>query len=398
MRFIQAAMTPISFADIYYALVQHMKKKGHGEFKNAINSYLGANSSYTFTSFFRAIYACLESLKRVDKRKEIILPRYCCPDFTRSVLAAQLKIKYCDINPITLSLDTGFLREMNFENVLALICVNHFGSANPMDEIMDLCKRNDIYLIEDLGYALGTEFKTQKLGTFGDFAVLNFREGKAIPIGGGMVTTRQGNIMNHFNSSAKERGNFPIMLGYKLLCNPYMYSLLMKANRLLKYDIQTRFSMEDTGRNSASECDYQFNSNKPLKSISNFQGALGLAILSKMDKYMKAREENASVLETGLSLLENINIIQKERGCGKVHYIRYPILVEERMREHILTELLKHGIEASPTYTQVKPDANRFPGSARVSREILTLPCHPGLKERDLQTIISVMRNLTKLN
>ncbi|MBA7696652.1 dTDP-4-amino-4,6-dideoxygalactose transaminase [subsurface metagenome] len=173
MRFVQAAMTPIRFKDIYYALIQHINKRGLDEFKDAINSYLGANSSYTFTSFVRAIYACLESLKRVDKRKEIILPRYCCPDFTRSVLAVQLKIKYCDINPITLSLDTGFLREMNFENVLALICVNHFGFANPMDEIMDLCKRNDIYLIEDLGYALGTEFKNQKLGTFGDFAVHN---------------------------------------------------------------------------------------------------------------------------------------------------------------------------------------------------------------------------------
>ena len=400
MRFIQAAMTPVSFADIYYALTQCAKKKGRDDFENAMTSYLGAHDSYTFTSFVRAIYACLGSLKRVDQRRKVILPRYCCPDFARAVLAAGLEVEYCDVNPDTLSLDLKSLSEVDLKDVLALICVNHFGLANPMDEIVDLCKRNKVYLIEDLGYALGTEIHGRKAGTFGDFAVLNFREGKAIPIGGGMVTSHREGIMGHFNRTprTKVRGNIPIMLGYKLLSNPYMYSLLMKANQLFRTNFQARFSMEDTGRSSVSEYDYQLNPDAPLKSISNFQGALGLRILSKMDRHMEMREKNASVLETELSLIDNISIVQKELGCNKVHYIRYPILIEERIREHILTELLKHGIEASPMYTQVRPDPNRFPGSARVSREILTLPCHPTLKERDLKTIISVIRNSANVN
>ncbi len=401
MRFIQAAMTPIQFKDIYYALIQHINKRGLDEFKDTINSYLGLNSSYssyTFTSFMRAIYACLEALKRVDNRKGVILPRYCCQDFTHAALASGLKIKYCDINPLTLSLDVRLLHEMNFEDVLALICVNHFGFANPMDEIVNLCKRNKIYLIEDLGYALGTEFKNRKLGNFGDFAVLNFREGKGIPVGGGMLITRYASIMDHLNRihREKERANIPIMLGYKLLSNQHIYYLLIKVSKLLRYDIQASFSMEDTDRNTTDECSYQFSPDKPLKSISNFQGGLGLAILSKIDKYMELRRERASVLETELSQLEHINIIQKEPGCGKIHHIRYPILVEETIREHILTELLRHGIGASPMYTKVKPDGIRFPQSARVSREILTLPCHPRVKQEDLETIISVIRNSTR--
>jgi len=400
MRFIQAAMTPISFADIYYALTPYSKKRGHDDFKDAMTSYLDAHNSYAFTSFVRAIYACLSSLRRVDQRKKIILPRYCCPDFTRAVLAAGLEIEYCDVNPDTLSFDLKSLSEANWKDVLALICVNHFGFANPMNEIADLCKRNEVYLIEDLGYTLGTEIHGRKVGTFGDFAVLNFREGKAIPIGGGMVISRRESIMEQSNRTprVKVSGNIPIMFGYKLLSNPYMYSLLMKANQLLRINLQARFSMEDTGRGSVNERDYKFNPTEPLKSISDFQGALGLRVLSKMNRHMEMRAKNASALETELSLIDNISTIQKEPGCNKIHYIRYPILVEERIREIILAELLKHGIEASPMYTQVRPDPNRFPGATRVSREILTLPCHPALKERDLKTIISVIGNSIKTN
>ena len=395
MRFIQAAMTPVSFADIYYALTQGAKKKGRDDFEDAMTSYLGAHNSYTFTSFVRAIYTCLSSLKRVDRRKKIILPRYCCPDFTRAVFAAGLEIEYCDVNPNTLSFDLKSLSEANLKDVLALICVNHLGFVNPMNEIADLCKRNEVYLIEDLGYTLGTEIHGRKVGTFGDFAVLNFREGKAIPIGGGMVTSRRESVMDQFNRTPKVKvsSNIPMMFGYKLLSNPYMYSLLMKANQLLRINLQARFSMEDTGRGSTNERDYKFDPTEPLHSISNFQGALGLRGLSKMNKHMEMRAKNASALETELSLVDNISIIQKEPGCNNIHYIRFPILVEERIREFILAELLKHGVEASPMYTQVRPDPNRFPGAARVSREILTLPCHPALKERDLKTIISVIRN-----
>ena len=399
MKFVQEAMTPISFAEIYYALTQHAHGRGHDEFKQAINSYLGLDSSYTFTSFMRAIYACLKALTSVDNRKEIILPRYCCQDFTHAVLAAGLKPKYCDINPLTLSLNVGLLNEMNFEDVLALICVNHFGFANPMDEIVDLCKRNSTYLVEDLGYALGTEFKNRKLGTFGDFAVLNFREGKAIPIGGGMVITRHANIMDRLNRvhEEKEKANIPMMLAYKVFSNPYIYSLFIaKPSKLLRFDIPARFSMEDTDRNTTCESEYQFDSDKPLKSISNFQGALGLMVLSKIDKHMEARRERASVLETELSQFEYIRIIQKETGCSKIHHIRYPILIEGKMRERILTELRRCGVGASPMYTKVKPNASKFPQSARVSTEILTLPCHPGVKQGDLETTISVIRELTK--
>ena len=399
MRFVPAAMTPIRFRDLSYGLTQYMKKDALIRFEDAIKSFLKVGNSCTSTSFMKAIHACLNTLKKIDGRREVVLPRYSCPSFVHAVLESGLKIRYCDIDPTTLSIDIDSVDEMNLQNVLAIICVNHFGFANPMDKIMDLCGRNDIYLIEDLGYGLGTEFRGGRLGSFGDFSVLNFQEGKAIPVGGGMVTTDHEGIMDDVTGAHRIGGlkKAPLMFGYKFLSNPHTYFLFMKTSELLKYDIRKRFSMEGTMRHTNNEYDYTSNPNNPLESMSNFQGALGLSILSNMDEHMKVRGKNTSILETELSSLENIDVIQKEPGTGRVHRVRYPILVKKGLRKQVLAELLKHGIEASPMYSEygMDVDADRFPGAEMVSREILTLPCHPGVNEEDLKTTVEVIKKFS---
>lgn len=395
--FVPAALTPIEFKEIYHALTWHIENRGLGEFEQAVSTYLGVKKAYAFTSFMRAIYACLVALKRVDRREEVIIPRYSCPTFAHAILASGLKIRYCDVSPLTLSIDMGYLRRMDLSNVMAVICVNHFGLSNPLNEVSDLCRANAVYLIEDLGYALGSEYQGQKLGTTGDFSVLNFQEGKAIPVGGGMVTTNHEAIMNGFSTRVKDRPSLLTMLGYKFLSDPHAYFLFMRGSRWLNYDLRRRFSMESTMRHINHEYDYTFNLNGGLKSISNFQGALGCQILSRIDRHMAVREQNAARLEDELGRLEGVGLVQREPGVGRIHYIRYPILVKKELRSRVLAELWQRGIEASPMYAEygVRVDAGEFPGTERVLKEMLTLPCHPGVDERDLGVMVEVMKELS---
>ncbi len=189
-KFLPAALTPILYRDLISALRFSNNEKNLDNFINAIKNYLNANYVYTFNSFMRAIYAQLIMLKRNDKRKKVVVQRYSCPTFAHAILASGLEIKYCDSNPKTLCFNKNEFDRIDFTEVLAIIVINHFGFPNPMDEIRELCNKYEIYLIEDLGYALGSEFKNKRLGKFGNFSVLNLQEGKAIPIGGGIVTAR----------------------------------------------------------------------------------------------------------------------------------------------------------------------------------------------------------------
>jgi len=398
LRGIPVAVTPISFRDIYYALAHSKDDNIVYKFKDAIKFYLDAKYAYTFTSFMRAIYALLISLKKVDKRREVLIQRYSCPSFAHAILAAGLKIRYCDTDPKTLTFDMECLNKTDLKNVLAVISVNHFGLTNPIDELLELREKYGFYLIEDLGYSLGSEFKNKKLGTYGDFSVLNFQEGKAIPIGGGMVISREMNLEELDEKYRKQtKSLIPLIrsIGYRTLSIPFSYFLFMRISDILGTDIRVKFSMEDTIRDTESEYDYSFDENSIMYYISNFQAALDLRIFpKKFERHMKIREKNAKILEEELDNINGITLIEKIPGTTKVHYIRYPILIDKKKRDQVITELRKQGIEASPMYVVhgMRVDPNKFPGAAKVADEILTLPCHPKVTEEDLMRIIESLK------
>lgn len=69
----------------------------------------------------------------------------------------------------------------------AVIVVHLYGMPVILDEILYLCKKYDIPLIEDAAEALGSEYQSRKVGTFGDIGILSFNGNKIITTSGGGV-------------------------------------------------------------------------------------------------------------------------------------------------------------------------------------------------------------------
>ena len=69
------------------------------------------------------------------------------------------------------------------------ICVVHFlGKPVEMDKVVQIAKRNNLYVIEDCALALGAKFKNKHVGTFGDFSAFSFYPAKHITTAdGGML-------------------------------------------------------------------------------------------------------------------------------------------------------------------------------------------------------------------
>lgn len=67
----------------------------------------------------------------------------------------------------------------------AIIVVHLYGMPAQMDRIVDIAKTYNITLIEDAAEALGSNYKGQKCGTFGDYGVLSFNGNKIITTSGG---------------------------------------------------------------------------------------------------------------------------------------------------------------------------------------------------------------------
>ena len=396
MRFIPAAVSPIPFKVLFSSLYSSLTRNGISEFEQELARYFGKEVGVSFTSLMKTNYGCFQILKSQKAKTEVIVPRYVCPSFTHGVLAAGLRPLFVDVDPTTLSIDLNSLSKVNPQNAVGVVCPNLFGLSNPMPEILDYCQKHDLFVIEGVDYSIGSELNGRPIGTFGDIAILNFQEGKALPVGGGMLAFKNARLLNDFENEDRKRatGNFPLMLAYKIFSLPSMYFWFMTLTKLFRIQ-RKKFSMEDTIRNTYSETDFQLDETTATNRLSNFQGSLGSALLPLLNEHADIRRKNASKLETRLRGVPGITLISPDTRLNKIHYIRYPILVDAAIRPKLIERLLKNGIEASPMYIEhgMSIDASEYPGANRVLHGLMTPPCHPYVQEDDIEKMITIVRD-----
>ena len=90
-------------------------------------------------------------------------------------------------NMCPLALEEAFEK---YPEVKAAIVVHLYGLSADMDKIVDLCKKYQVTLIEDAAESLGTTYKGQHTGTFGDYGIFSFNGNKIITTsGGGMLVS-----------------------------------------------------------------------------------------------------------------------------------------------------------------------------------------------------------------
>ena len=99
---------------------------------------------------------------------------------------------FIDSEPDTWNMDPVALEKAfeKYPHPKAVIAVHLYGTPSKIDRIRDICKKHQVPLIEDAAEALGSSFKGQKLGTFGDYGILSFNGNKIITgSSGGMFLT-----------------------------------------------------------------------------------------------------------------------------------------------------------------------------------------------------------------
>ncbi|EAK0818368.1 UDP-N-acetylbacillosamine transaminase [Campylobacter lari] len=171
-----------------------------GEFVNAleqsIKDYTKSSNALALNAATAAIHLALRVLG--IKEGDIVL----ASSFT--FIASVAPISYMNATPVfidcdeTYNLDVNLLKKAIKESPKkpkALILTHLYGNASKMDEIVQICKENEIFLIEDAAEALGSFYKNKALGTFGDFGVYSFNGNKIITTGGGGMLVSE----NHAN-------------------------------------------------------------------------------------------------------------------------------------------------------------------------------------------------------
>lgn len=103
---------------------------------------------------------------------------------------------FVDIDPVTYNIDPNLIEDAITERTKAILPVHLYGQAADMDAIVDIARRYDLKIVEDVAQAMGGRYKGRQLGTIGDVGAFSFFPTK--PLGGfgdgGLIATNNDDV------------------------------------------------------------------------------------------------------------------------------------------------------------------------------------------------------------
>jgi len=158
-------------------------------FEESFSNYIGVKYGTAVSNGSAALDVAIASLE-LKENDEIILPSFTIISPVFSVIRNGQKPVLVDVDPLTWNMNVSQIEEKITPKTKAIIVVHIYGLPVDMDPVINLCKKYDLYLIEDSAEAHGVKYKNQLCGSFGHLACFSFYPNKHITSGeGGMILT-----------------------------------------------------------------------------------------------------------------------------------------------------------------------------------------------------------------
>ncbi|HZP81056.1 MAG TPA: DegT/DnrJ/EryC1/StrS family aminotransferase [Chthonomonadaceae bacterium] len=136
-------------------------------------------------SLHAAMFAC-----GVGVGDEVICPSMTYWASGLPCLSLGATLVFADIEPDTLCIDPNDIEHRITDRTKAIVPVHYAGHPADMDPIMEIARRHNIKVIEDVSHAQGGLYKGRKLGAIGDIGAMSLMSGKSFAIGeAGMLVT-----------------------------------------------------------------------------------------------------------------------------------------------------------------------------------------------------------------
>ena len=331
-------------------------------FEKAVAKYCGARYGVAFSSGTAALYSAYLATGIKSGDEAITSPLTFAATSNMLAMLGAIPV-FADVNEDDLTIDPKEIKKKITKKTKAIVAIDFAGHPCEYDKILGIAKENNLLLIEDACHALGAEYKGKKIGSFADMTILSFHPVKHITTGeGGMVLTNNKNfyeklriIRNHGIEKKPKKGGW-------------------------YYEI--------------AEPSFNFR-------ITDFQCALGLSQLKKINKFLKKRRELAKKYQKELAGIEGLKL-PVEKNYTKPAWHLYPVRVAGDRRK-FFDYLTKNRIGAQvhymplhmhPFYQKKFGYKERdFPVAEGYYKKAVTLPLFYGLTQKDFEKVIKIIKN-----
>jgi perosamine synthetase len=223
-------------------------------FEQAFAAYVGAAHAVAASSGTAALHLCMLAAG-IGPGDEVIVPALTFVASANCALYVGATVVFADVRADTLTIDVAQLPSLVTPRTRAIVAVDYGGLPADLDELLALCRRHELLLVEDACHAPGAEYRGRKLGAIAHLTAFSFHPVKHLTTAeGGMVTTedaalaeRLGRLRNHgISTEPRERerqGTWQYdmaELGYNYRLNDLQCALGLAQVRRLPQNVARR--------------------------------------------------------------------------------------------------------------------------------------------------------------
>ncbi len=340
------------------------------EFERTVADYVGAKYAVAVSNGTAALHlACLAAgFKEGD---EVITTPITFVASANCVLYCGATPVFADINPATYNIDPKDVRRKVTDRTKAIIAVHFTGQPCEMKELYEIAKEHNLLIIEDAAHALGADYEGKKIGSISDMTTFSFHPVKHVTTGeGGMITTNSKELYDR---------------------------LLLYRSHGITRDPSCMISNHGPWYYQQIELGFNYR-------MTDFQAALGISQMKKLDTFIRRRKEIVNRYNDAFCKCKNIVIPKQALDCNNSWHL-YVIQVLNKDRKAIFEALRARGIGVNVHYIPVHTQPYyRNHGYAKVScpnaeavyEHFISLPLYYGLTEEEQEYVIEQVLDLVQ--
>ena len=325
--------------------------------------------------------------RRLNPGDEVLTVATGFPTTVNPIIQNQLVPVFLDVDIPTYNIDVRRLEEAVTEKTKAIILAHTLGNPFNLDAVMRVANKYQLWVVEDICDAVGTEYRGQKVGTFGDLATVSFYPAHHITMGEGGAVLTNSLLLKKLVASFRDWGR-------DCWCDPGRDNTCGK-----------RFDWQLGDLPHGYDHKYIYSHIGYNLKLTDMQAAVGVAQLKKLPAFIEKRRENFQHLYTGLKDLEKFFILPEATLNSKPSWFGFPLAVRSEapftrnqvvqyLEEHkIATRLLFGGnLVRQPAYLAVP---HRVVGSLVnsdfVMNQVFWIGVYPGLSPEALAYVVDIL-------
>jgi dTDP-4-amino-4,6-dideoxygalactose transaminase len=311
------------------------------EFEQQFAAKINARHCIAVGNGTDALYLSLKALE-IGQDDEVLTPAWSWISSAETITQCGAKPVFVDVDPKYYTIDIARVEQKITEKTRAIIAVHLYGHAAPVVALKSICKRHNLFLIEDCAQSHLTKEDDNYVGTFGDLSAFSFYPTKNLGAYGdaGCVFTN--------DAVMEER--------VRRLAN---HGALQKEDHLIE------------GMNSRMD---------------TLQAAILSAKLPYLEQWTEKRRAHADHYTNRLRNIDQVHTPVQRASC---HHSFHIYAIRAQRRDELQSFLQANGIQTLihyrkalvnvPAYAHLKQDPDDFPVAISLEKEILSLPIYPEL-------------------